>query len=131
VTLESVPLPGPDGPSSPWNITESNSDRLRRFSVMKVHISRLPALERVAVTLVSPHPQNPPPLEEVFQNNSATVYRYTIVGKFAFDWNREVRHLSTWSHLKFNPQSRQISSGPTLASQPNGQHAAVGGGLVG
>lgn len=131
ITLETVPLAGPNGPGVPWNLGVANPNRLRQFNVIHVSISRLPALERVAITLVSPRPDNPPPVEEVFQNNSAKVYRYRIVGRFAFDWNREVRHLQTWSHLRFDPQTRSISSGTTLASHPSRQHVAIGGGLVG
>lgn len=134
LTLESVPINGPGGPGVPWNLTSRNDGgprRMRQFNVMLIHISTLPALQRIAVTLVSPRPETPVAVAEVLENNSKSLFRYNITGTFAFDWNREVRHLRTWSHLKFDSQARRASIGPTLPSQPAGRHCAVGGGLVG
>jgi hypothetical protein len=105
--------------------------RPRQFVVMLVHASRLPALQRMALTLVSPRPSTPVPISEALENNSEEVFRYSVQGTFAFDWNREVRHMKVWSHLRYDLQQRRVSSGPTLASQPPGRHVAVGGGLVG
>ena len=118
----------------PWNISvpdPAKPRQMRKFNVMLIDISILPALERVALTLVSPRPQTPPPNEEVTANNRESVFHYTITGKFAFDWNREVRHLNTWTHLKFHALSRRATSGRTLSSHPPGKHVAVAGGLVG
>lgn len=134
LTLESVPMSGPNGPGAPWNVTSRNPDeprQMRKFNVMMVHVSRLPALQRIGMTLVSPRPTKLVPVNEVLENNSEETFRYCVQGTFAFDWNREVRHLKSWSHLSYEPQSRRVSSGPSLASLPAGQHVAVGGGLVG
>lgn len=134
IVVESVPLTDSSGPGVPWNLSQRDPDQprpLRRFGVMLIDVSSLPALQRLAITLVAPRPNNPTPLEEVLENNSETIFRYNLTGSFAFDWNREVRHLKTWSHLRFDSQSRRISSGPTLASQPGGRHVAIGGGLIG
>lgn len=133
-TWESVPIDGPGGPGTPWNLTPCKTAEPgppRQFVVLSIHVSTLPALRRIAVTLVSPRPNTPEPPAAVAENNSEAIFRYKITGTFAFDWNREVRHLKTWSHLKFDLKARRVSIGPTLASHPKGHHVTVRGGLVG
>jgi hypothetical protein len=134
MNVESVPLTDSSGPGVPWNLVPPDPEKprpLRRFSVMLIDVSSLPALQRIAITLVAPRPKQPTPPEEVLENNSEATIRYNVTGSFAFDWNREVRHLKTWSHLRFDSQSRRVSSGPTLASRPSGRQVAVLGGLIG
>lgn len=133
ITVESVPFTGSGGPGIPWNLSPQDPEKprpIRRFSVMLIDVSSLPALQKLAITLVAPRPKEPTPVEEVLENNSEMVFRYNVTGSFAFDWNKEVRHLKTWNHLQFDSQSRRISSGPTMASQPGGRHVAIGGGLI-
>jgi hypothetical protein len=134
VALESVPASDTAGLQVRWNLTAGDPaepSRLRQFDVMLVHASRLPALQRIGLTLVSPRPSAPVSISDVLDNNSEVVFRYSVQGTFAFDWNREVRHIKVWSHLSYDPQARRVSSGPTLASHPAGRHVVVYGGLVG
>lgn len=134
LVLESVPSPGSGSQGAHWNLSprdEGKPRQLRKLDVMLIDVSVLPALQRIAITLVSARSVPPRPPDELLENNTEATFRYCINGSFAFDWNREVRHLKTWSHIRFDPESRRASIGPTLPVQPAGRHVAVFGGLVG
>lgn len=104
---------------------------MRQLNVMLIDIWNLPALERVGLTLVSTEEPGKPTQAEVTSNNSQTVYRFNLMGTFAFDWNREVRHLKTWNHLKYDSATRRVVSNQTLSSHPPGQHVLHASGFFG
>ncbi len=134
VTVTSIPFDGPDGPGTPWNLVPHDPATprpIRQLDMMSVTISRLPALQRIELTFVSVPSPNPDTLEAMIEKNLEKRYWYCIRGSFAFDWNKEVRHLNTWTHLKYDPQTRRALSSATLDSIPEGNHVHRGGGFFG